>query len=236
MAFFYLKPINWLWGWTHIIYVPAVWYYFPTATACRVSSQRSTKFTMYRYLLLLCSGIAFSANSMFSDSNLFDDNMPSSLNPTAEDDFGTNLWLDDDSFSTSNLIGGGYHTFELLPSLARWNADSRFLSSKLTPMVIPILTRRQRIQSLTSPLTKIGWATSTILSKMKPVSENLLLLTRTAYRISMTKHPTLLLLTLPQINVSWARRPPWTNYEIEATRAKIFSTQARKSSSLILET
>ena len=57
MAFFYLKPINWLWGWTHIIYVPAVWYYFPTATACRVYSQRSTKFTMYRYLYCCVVGL-----------------------------------------------------------------------------------------------------------------------------------------------------------------------------------
>lgn len=74
---------------------------------------------MYLYLLLLCSGIAFSANSISSDSTLFDDNMLASLIPAAEDDVGSNLWFDDDNVSSSNLIGGGYHKLELLVLLTR---------------------------------------------------------------------------------------------------------------------
>lgn len=62
---------------------------------------------MYIYPLLMCGGIAFFANALFSDSTLFDDDLPLSTSLAAGDDFGSNFLLDHDTVSTSNLIGGG---------------------------------------------------------------------------------------------------------------------------------
>lgn len=64
---------------------------------------------MYFFLLLVCGGIAFFANSLPSDPTLLGDNLPLSLSPASQNELGSKVLLDGDTFSNSNLIGGGNH-------------------------------------------------------------------------------------------------------------------------------